>query len=288
MSMLKIGSYFKQTYKTLLYVVSYCFITLLLLSCNGNTEATSLKSGTATYLGNEGIMIEHANTKILFDPFFHNTFNTYQSVPDNIRTALFTNQAPYDEIDFIFISHAHADHFSSGDLAKFLRSFPESQLVAPKQAIEALVDLEDAQDLTERMHAIELEYQDKPINKSLGDIKFDAVRIPHAGWPQRAGISNLVFRVTLNNAITVVHMGDADPNDVHFKPLLSHWEQQKTNTAFPPYWFMTSESGQMILKDRIKADTNIGIHVPIAVPQDLLESGEMYYSNPGETTQVSH
>ena len=269
-------------------MLSYFFITLSLLACNGSTANTISESGTATYLGNEGIMVQQADTKILFDPFFHNTFDTYQAVPENIRTALFTNQVPYDEIDFIFISHAHADHFSSGDLAKYLRAFQNTQLVAPKQAIDALIDLEDAQDLTERMHAIAIEYQDKPINKSLGAIKFDAVRIPHAGWPQRAGIANLVFRVTLNNAITVVHMGDADPNDEHFKPLLSHWDKQKPNTAFPPYWFMTSENGQLILKDRIKADENIGVHVPIAVPQNLIESGEKYYSNPGETTQVSH
>ena len=283
-------SKFNPAYKSALIIACTLIVLFLSNSCSENLSGSDYdsKSGTATYLGNEGIMLEHADTKILFDPFFHNTFGTYQAVPENIRTPLFTNQAPYEDIDFIFISHAHADHFSSGDLAKFLRAFPNAQLVAPKQAIDALVDLEDAQDITEQMHAIELEYQDKPIHKTLGDIRFDAVRIPHAGWPQRAGISNLVFRVTLNDAITVVHMGDADPNDEHFKPLLSHWDKQKTNTAFPPYWFMTSENGQLILKDRIKAEENIGIHVPIAVPQNLIESGEKHYSIPGETTQVSH
>ena len=265
----------------------FLFTLILLFACNGHSETLVSKSGTATYLGNEAVMIEHDNVKVLFDPFFHNTFNIYQAVPEDIRNALFSNQAPYDQIDFIFISHAHADHFSSSDLAKYLKQSPDTQLIAPKQAIDALTDLEGAHDIATQMHSIELEYKDKPISKSLENIKFDAVRIPHAGWPQRAGISNLVFRVTLNDAITVVHMGDADPNDEHFKPLMTHWDAQRTNTAFPPYWFMTSENGQLILKQRIKADKNIGVHVPIAVPQELKDSREEYYSKPGEQSAIS-
>ena len=267
-------------------VISYFLTTLFIIGCSRNAAETISNYGTATYLGNEAVMIEHGDMKILFDPFFHNTFNIYQAVPEEIRVAIFSNQAPYNEIDAIFISHAHADHFSSGDLAKFLRAYPNTQLIAPKQAIEALIDLEDAEDLTAQMHAVELEYKDQPIEMNLGSIKFDAVRIPHAGWPQRAGISNLVFRVTLNDAVTVVHMGDADPNDDHFNPLIAHWDKQHTNAAFPPYWFMTSESGQLILKNRINADKNIGVHVPVAVPQDLIAIGERYFSKPGESNSI--
>ena len=275
-----------KTIRASLKFFGYFLMSLLIIACNGNAAESISNYGTATYLGNEAVMIEHGDMKILFDPFFHNSYNTYQLVPDDIRSAIFSNQAPYNGIDAIFISHAHADHFSSGDLAKFLRAFPNTQLIAPKQAIEALIDLEDAEDLSAQMHAVELEYKDQPKNMSLGKIKFDAVRIPHAGWPQRAGISNLVFRVTLNDAVTVIHMGDADPNDEHFKPLIAHWDKQHTNTAFPPYWFMTSESGQLILKDRIKADENIGIHVPVAVPQDLIATGERYFSKPGESSSI--
>ena len=260
---------------------------ICIINCTGNTKKNSQK-GIATYLGNEAVMIEHADVKVLFDPFFHNSYNTYQLVPDDIRSAIFANQAPYNDIDAIFISHAHADHFSSGDLAQFLRAFSSTQLIAPKQAIEALIDLEDAEDLITQMHAVELEYKDQPKHMSLGQIKFDAVRIPHAGWPQRAGIANLVFRVTLNDAVTVIHMGDADPNDEHFKPHIAHWDKQVTNIAFPPYWFMTSENGQLILKERIKANENIGVHVPVLVPQDLIATGERYFSKPGETTSLSH
>ena len=37
--------------------------------------------GSATYLGNEAVMVSLDDTKIIFDPFFHNNFGVYQLVP---------------------------------------------------------------------------------------------------------------------------------------------------------------------------------------------------------------
>ena len=68
----------------------------------------------------------------------------------------------------------------------------------------------------------------------------DAVRIPHAGWPSRADIENLVFRVPLKNqgtSVTVMHLGDADPDADHYLQYKDHWQQRVSDTALPPYWF---------------------------------------------------
>lgn len=260
-----------------------------------NSPVTSVNSpkgsnsGMATYLGNEAVMVEHKGNKVLFDPFFHNGFDIYQTVPEDIREAIFSGTAPYDKIDAIFISHAHADHFSADDLVDFMLAHSNTQLVAPAQAIDAILELEEFEDISTikaRLHPISLAYQDAPVELKLGDITVDAVRIPHAGWPQRAEVSNIVFRVSLSDEVTVVHMGDADVNDEHYKPLMAHWKKQQTDTAFPPYWFFLSETGQFILTDRIKADENVGIHVPIKVPSDLVETGKQYFSKPGETLSI--
>ncbi len=57
------------------------------------------------------------------------------------------------------------------------------------------------------------------------------IRIPHAGWPERASVSNLVFRITLDNNVTIMHMGDADSNDEHFQPYKDYWQKTKEE-----YW----------------------------------------------------
>jgi hypothetical protein len=245
-------------------------------------------SASATYLGNEGIMIVDGQSKILFDPFFHNGYNNYQLVPEDIRSAIFNNKPPYNNIDAIFISHAHGDHFAADDMLKYLKANPKSKLIAPEQAIKRILALENSQSVMKQVTAIKLEYKDQPRTIKMDNLLIEAVRIPHAGWPGRADVSNLVFRVTLNGSVTVMHMGDADPDDIHFAPYKQYWLKNTTNTAFPPYWFFSSNDGPIILSDRINANEAVGIHVPVKVPDTLKMIGEEYFSKPGEHQSIGH
>lgn len=242
---------------------------------------------TARYLANEGILISVGDSKIMFDPFFHNDYGTYQLVPKDIITAIMSNAAPYDGINVIFVSHAHGDHFAAQDMLNYLTQFSSVELVAPSQAIDELRKLAGFEVIKSRLHAIELAYKDEPVHLKVKNIEVDAVRIPHAGWPSRAEVSNIVFRVTLaqkdNKApLRFIHMGDADPNDMHFRPLRLFWEAQRTDLAFPPYWFFLSNSGNYILDYRINAQQSVGVHVPVNIPTPLIMSGKKYFSTPGE------
>jgi len=254
-------------------------------------EQNKAQISQATYLGNEGLMVKNGSVKILFDPFFHNNFNLYSLVPEELRQAIFSGKPPYDAINAVFISHAHGDHFAADDLLRFLQAHPKTQLLAPKQAIDkitALASQKQLEQLKPQLTAIELKYKDKAQSFAMKKLLVEVVRIPHAGWPSRADVSNLVFRVTLDKTLTVMHMGDADPNDIHFKPYKDYWLKNTTNTAFPPYWFFTSEDGQIILEERINTETSIGIHVPKKAPFSLIMTGEKFYSKSGETTVLGH
>lgn len=267
------------------FLVLVCLLVIPFVCSAEDSEAqltASDEGSRAIYLGNEAILVEHKSRKILFDPFFHNDYNNYQLVPESIRQSLFKGEPPYHNIDAIFISHAHGDHFAAIDLQKFLLAFPGTKVIAPTQAIDQIKALSKTQEVNSSLIAVDLAYQDPPLTLSLPGIDIDAVRIPHAGWPQRAEVSNIVFRVSLEDELTVIHMGDADTDDVHFKPLMKHWNSKTVNAAFPPYWFLTTRSGQLALTTRIKAEQNVGVHVPIKVPTDLNQSGAKYFSQPGE------
>ncbi len=258
------------------------FFTLLLTVLT--SPAHDEQTGSATYLGNEAVMVHHGDSKIVFDSFFHNSFDIYQLVPDDILAALFANKAPYDDIDAIFISHAHGDHFAADQVLKYLTQFPQTQLFAPKQAVDQLNALPNAKAVSKQLNAIELKYGDPAQSLNVAGLQIDVVRIPHAGWPtRRLDVSNLLFRVTLAEGTTVMHMGDADPNDVHFKPYQDLWQAKVTDTAFPPYWFFNSTYGPGILSQRINANESVGVHVPKQVPEALKQTGKPYFSKPGET-----
>jgi L-ascorbate metabolism protein UlaG (beta-lactamase superfamily) len=268
----------------LLTILAACVVTSA--KAHDNDEGKQANTANARYLANEAVLVTHEQTKVLFDPFFHNDYGTYQLVPDSIRSAIFDAQPPYDNVDAIVISHAHGDHFDAKDTIKFLRKHPHVTLVAPDQAIDLVTKALADNKLENPLISLKLELGDAPQTTSLANVTIESVRIPHAGWPQRKDVMNLVHRVTLNEQFRVTHMGDADPNDEHFKPFKSHWEKSSTDIAFPPYWFFSSADGPSILRERINAAHSVGVHVPIKVPMGLVRSGSDYFSMPGELRLV--
>ncbi len=249
-------------------------------------ESMGMPEGEVTYLGNTGLLVDYLDLQVLFDPFFHNHYNHYQLVPTETRKSIFDQQAPFDSVEMILVSHAHGDHFDAKDVVDYLKLNPLAKLVAPSQAIEQLKPIAGFVSIESQTHGVGLAYGDDPIELSFDDIKVEAIRIPHAGWPGRADVSNLVYRVTLNDAVTVMHMGDADPDDAHFKPWVTYWKQQITDHAFPPYWFFGTAEGMGILTERINATHHTGVHVPVVVPEQLKYSGKDYFTKSGKVILI--
>jgi len=261
---------------------------IFMLALSGEAFAHDAKS-KAHYIANEAVLIRHGDTKIMFDPLPLSGFGVYPETPEAHIAQMMAGEGNYAGIDAVFISHAHSDHFSAAKMITYLTNNPDVTLIAPQQALEMMIEDEnwDA-DLQARMTIVDMEAGDAPEFIKVGDITATAVRIPHAGWPapKRASIQNMVYRVTLSDGATVIHMGDADPRRQHFIAHKDHWEETRTDTAFPPYWFLTSSAGRYILSDEMNVEKSIGIHVPLEIPQDLKESGQDYFSVSGETREI--
>lgn len=245
---------------------------------------------SATYLGNEGVMVARADTKILFDAFYANSYGQYSLVPDDISAAMLAGDAPYDGVDAIFISHVHGDHFTAEPAIDYLRAQQDVHLYGSVQVVSAIKDAGVGKDdpLWTRVHGFEIAPEDKGEAFSIGDIKVDVVAIPHAG--DRPTIQNFAWRVSLDEDTTVLHMGDAGPVPEHFDRHKDHFDAKKTHTAFPPYWFYSNEHGPAILTDIIKADQVIGVHVPSRFTGDgdaaREAAGGDLFTDPGETRSI--
>lgn len=272
------------------------FIPVFLSLLGSIVPVSQAQEAIAHYLANEGVMIVHGETKILFDPLFRNSYGHYTLVPKNMKQALIDGTPPFDGIDAVFISHYHGDHFSPEDMLQLLKSQPRIRLYAPQQAVAGLRKVAKEQDshVFTRVNSIWLQYKDAPVAMEMDGLQIEAVRIPHAGWPnERLDVENLVFRVTLDGDITVLHMGDADPNDVHFARDGGHWDARHIDLALPPYWFFNSTYGPEVLKTRLKPGHSTGIHVPELMPDDpALRPPEFegfdLFTEPGETRSIKH
>lgn len=266
------------------------FIVIALYGHVVAVNAHQQHSTGATYIGNEGVMVFSDHTKVLFDPFFHKNFGIYQLVPNDIRQAIFQGKAPYNDINFVIISHAHDDHFSARDMLNYLLEHHKVKLIAPVQAINKLKALSDFEShkkqILPRLYGVKLAFGDMPWSAAFEQVTISAVRIPHAGWPGRADIENIVFSVVFKNGARVTHMGDADADDDHYLQYRAYWKNLATDTAFPPYWFFYSAEGRDILDEIIAAKQQIGIHVPVEVPKRLISTGKHYFSRPGTTINI--
>ena len=252
-----------------------------------NDEAHDSGS-SVQYIANEGLMAQSGDVKILFDPFQVSGFGTYQEPRASDLSDMMAGKGAFAGIDAIFVSHAHRDHFSAPQMLDYMRAQSDVHLIAPRQALDMMKAEPDWDaDLLTRMSILDMNYGDAPQSITLEGIEATAIRIAHAGWPaqHRKVVQNMVYRVTLNKAVTVMHMGDADPRAQHFAPFTAHWEAQATDTAFPPYWFLTSDNGQGILRG-INVKCSIAIHVPIIVPEVLAASDADYFSVLGETREI--
>ena len=241
------------------------------------------KQAASTYLGNEGVLVTVGKEKILFDPFFHNSYNHYTLVPEKLRKAIFAGEAPFDGVTAIFVSHAHGDHFDANDVSRYLQKFKTVRLVAPQQAVNQLKLLKSHELIANQITAIELSLTSKPWSEEFSGVKVEAVRIPHAGWPARKEVENLLYRVSLGVEYTVMHLGDADTNKQFYQPHSHFFASKRSNLAFVPYWFYGSLASQQVIKDFLNVDKTIGVHVPTNVPEPLKAQKQFdYFSKPGE------
>ncbi len=249
----------------------------------GTAQVTKKK---AIYLGNEALLIQAGETKILFDPFFHNDYGIYQLVPNQMREDIFEGRSPFDDINAVFVSHAHGDHFAADDMMKYLNRWPNVQLYAPAQAVRSLQTQPGFDTVSARVTGVSLALGDPVWQQQAGKLEIEAVRIPHSGWPERANVENIVFRVKVASDVSVMHLGDADVNVEHYRGYREHWHREETDVAFPPYWFKGNSTGHKILHEHMNAKRAIGIHVPRDVPPKLKDSGEEFFSRPGEETDL--
>lgn len=247
---------------------------------------------TASYLGNEGVFIQQGQNKILFDAFYLNSYGNYVLVDEETSKAMMAGDAPYDGVSALFVSHVHGDHFSPAPTIAYLQAQTNVTLYGSMQVKQAIVDMlgDPNHKLLERVIGVAQEPGDKPQRFVQGNLKISVVAIPHSGGERMAKISNLAFRVSLGGHPTVMHLGDADGRDVYFASYQDYWDEEALNIAFPPYWFYHNEESRLILKNRLKAQQAIGIHVPAKAighgDEYREEIGGDVFTDPGETRNI--
>jgi L-ascorbate metabolism protein UlaG (beta-lactamase superfamily) len=193
------------------------------LSANAHQQPV----GEARYLGNEGVLVVVEGQKILLDAFYSQGFGTYALVPERVVSDMLDGRPPYDQVSAVFVSHVHGDHFSVAPMLAYLRAQPDVLLFCPRQVAAATDEVQ----ILERIRAIGLAPGETPQSIKSGPLDIDVAALPHAGGERMADVRNLVFRISLANKHTLVHLGDAAIDVKAFSELSRFWQARDVDTG---------------------------------------------------------
>ena len=95
-----------------------------------NVQSQSLK---ITYIGNEGVLLESNNQKVMIDALFDNYYKDYLNPDPNTLKNMMSGRVPFDNINVLLSTHIHRDHFEVSLTGQFLTAHPEPQYFSSEQ-----------------------------------------------------------------------------------------------------------------------------------------------------------
>ncbi len=248
---------------------------ILTLSLRAQKAKTKSKSpalkekSTVTYIANEGFLIETKNHKILIDAIFGNIKGDWCDQPeDSVLTKMIKGTSPFNNVDLVFVTHYHSDHFNQKMVVDFLKNNSKAVLVCPEQANNALKKNSDYSIIAGRINSVKPgESFDSAM--TFNNVKVRALRINHGPYFLKDSVSGEFVNIHKNienlayiiesDGFVFMHTGDGSPAD---KKHFEEYEIKKLNTdiAFLDRIFLNT-AGIDIIRDIIKTRYLVYMHI---------------------------
>ena len=208
---------------------------------------------TITFVANAGFLMEAGEYKIAIDAFLQ-PWSGYQSLSESDVNKMRNARWPFDEIDLIFVTHDHFDHYSADVVAANLEQNPESIGLSTQGVAENLrVIAGDQEDLLERMIGKKIRTGERS-QMILNGIGVELMNFPHGpGSPENMGV---IFSI---GGFRVFHTGDLNP-DQTLDVLVQYGISDKNiDVAMVPAFWLSITRYQSFL-DEINAPYIIPMH----------------------------
>jgi L-ascorbate metabolism protein UlaG (beta-lactamase superfamily) len=186
-------------------IVSLILLRADVLSQTYNTH--SQDSISFTYIANAGFLIEMNDKKIVFDSFFKECYEKYDCPDTNMIYQMKNNLPPFEDVDYIFVSHYHEDHIDASLLIEYLTNNAQTKIFCPNQVINILRnDSSKFQRVKEQIIGMNPDTNSYEKIK-YNDIDITACRLWH-GKKENNDIENIGFIIEHKNK-RIFHSGDA-------------------------------------------------------------------------------
>jgi len=240
---------------------SFIIVIFILFGCTSQKDDLKV-----TYLSNCGFLYEYQSSKIIIDPF-GTEFGNYFFLPSSqTKTILETGNEPFDNIDFVLITHIHGDHFNPFLAEKFLLNNKSAKMICPEQVFKQMkdscVNLKqiESQIISPQISINNLEKMD------FNDISVTAVRMQHGTdrslkdvkyeeYTDYEKTENFGYLIDFDKKV-VFHQGDAC---LKINELALNKLNRKVDIAYLSFFDWDSISYNL-LAERLRAENIIFMH----------------------------
>ena len=227
-------------------------------SQQGPLPIPGAKTPSITYVGNEGVLISDGTKAVLIDGLHREYGPEYLFPPPELLSAMEQAKPPFDQVSVLLVSHVHGDHFHPESVGLHLRSNPKATLVSDAQkAADIARSFAAHESVRGQVHEATPEWKRSILFEKEG-IRVRLLGMKH-GSDRFWWLKNLGHLVEIGGK-KFFHFGDADTSDENFASF--NLPAEKIDVAFVPYWFLLSEEGRRIVRERIAARSVIAVHIP--------------------------
>jgi L-ascorbate metabolism protein UlaG (beta-lactamase superfamily) len=209
----------KNQMKVTTLILSFLFISIMANTSN------SQETCTITYIANDGFLIETGSHKILIDALFGNINGNWCDQPsDSVLSKMTEGIYPFNNIDILFVSHNHADHFNADMTLMFLNNNQKSILICPQQVNKLIQSKLEYQHVSQRVYTLNTENSfDTTLN--LNNLNVRALRFNHSAYyvtdsvtgkksDIHTGTDNIGYIIE-SGEFSLFHSGDDSPSNMN-------------------------------------------------------------------------
>ena len=223
----------------------------------GSLTMPEAKTPAITYVGNEGVFISDGTKAVLIDGLHREYGPEYLFPPPELLSAMEQAKPPFDQVRVLLVSHVHGDHFHPESVGLHLRNNPKATLVSDAQKAADIARNYSAQEsIRGQVHEATPEWKQTSVFEKDG-IRVRLLGMKHGGdrwwW-----MKNLGHIIEIGGK-KFFHFGDADMTDENFAAF--NLPAEKIDVAFVPGWYLQSEEGRRIVRERIAPKTVIAVHI---------------------------
>ena len=207
-----------------------------------------------TYLANMGVLLEVGNRRVIIDGLHRAELEGTPPIPPDLLGPLESGTGRMRPIEIAMTTHRHLDHFSASSVAARLRADPIIHYLAPAEIFDTLRARGASASFLNRVHPLAPPSGGR-LELNLAGIRVTALDLPH-NRTRTPRAHNVGYLIRLDG-ITILHVGDADPNAERYAP--HNLPAERIDVAIVPTWYLTD--GADLVRQQIAPRMVVASHV---------------------------